>query len=305
MADLKFGFFAQILDPPGAPTPRWSDVRGWVHATEEAGFDTFWVPDELVWRVQDPEKRMGFWECVAMTGAAAAESSTIEIGTWVLSALHRNPGLTAKVAATLDEIAGGRFVFGFGSGHAGPQGEAFGLPLDKTVSRYEEALKIVVPLLREGEANYAGEFHTAVSQPLTPLGPQGMNIPIMLGGHGPRTMGLAVEYADIWSAYTTTSAYPKAFEDMTKKLEGILADAGRDPSSLGRSIGVPVAAPGEEPEGPFKDVETISGSFDHIVETLASFTELGVDRLELLPASFPESRWIEAMAPVLSAAREA
>lgn len=305
MADIEFGFFAQILAPPGAPVPRWRDVRGWLHATEAAGFDTFWVPDELVWQVKDPEKRIGWWECVAITGAAAAESSSIEIGTWVLSALHRNPGLTAKVAATLDEIAGGRFVFGFGSGHAGPQGEAFGFPHDKTVSRYEDALKIIVPLLRQGEVDYKGEYHTAVNQPLTPLGPSGTKIPLMLGGHGPRTMGLAVEYADIWSAYTTTSAYPSAFKDMTTQLDRILEESGRDPGSLGRSIGIPIAAPGVDPAGPFVDMDPIRGSLDEIVETLVSFTDLGVTRLEFVPASIDLDAWIPAMAEILQAVREA
>jgi len=54
-----------------------------------------------------------------MTGAVAAATSRVKVGTWILSALHRNPGITAKAVETLDEISGGRFVFGLGSGHAG------------------------------------------------------------------------------------------------------------------------------------------------------------------------------------------
>ena len=78
------------------------------------------------------------------------------------------------------------FVFGFGSGHAGRQGEAFGFPLDKTVGRYEEALQIVVPLLRDGEADFNGEFHSAVRQQSRPRGPSCGTIPLMLGAHGPQ-----------------------------------------------------------------------------------------------------------------------
>jgi alkanesulfonate monooxygenase SsuD/methylene tetrahydromethanopterin reductase-like flavin-dependent oxidoreductase (luciferase family) len=65
-----------------------------------------------------------------------ASTSTIGIGTWVLSALHRNPGLTVKIAETIDEVSHGPFLLGLGAGHAGDQGATFGYPEDKTVSRY-------------------------------------------------------------------------------------------------------------------------------------------------------------------------
>ena len=71
-----------------------------------------------------------------MTGAVAAATSRLKVGTWILSALHRNPGITAKAVETLDEISGGRFVFGLGSGHAGRQAHAFGLPEDHVYGRF-------------------------------------------------------------------------------------------------------------------------------------------------------------------------
>ena len=105
------------------------------------------------------DEPIGWWECVAVTGAVAASTESINVGTWVLSALHRNPGLTARIAETLDEISGGRFIFGFGSGHAGRQGEAFGFPSDYTVSRYEEALSIIKSLRASGVTSLDGEYH--------------------------------------------------------------------------------------------------------------------------------------------------
>ena len=81
----------------------------------------------------------------ATTGAVAAATSRVKVGTMgVPSALHRNPGITAKAVETLDEISGGRFVFGLGSGHAGRQAHAFGLPEDHVHGRFEEAVEIVV-----------------------------------------------------------------------------------------------------------------------------------------------------------------
>ena len=102
--------------------------------------------------------KQGWWECVALTGAVAAATSRVKVGTWVVSSLHRgNPGITAKAVETLDEISGGRFVFGFGAGHAGRQADAFGLPEDHVIGRFEEALEIIVPLLRHGPRGLRGD----------------------------------------------------------------------------------------------------------------------------------------------------
>jgi alkanesulfonate monooxygenase SsuD/methylene tetrahydromethanopterin reductase-like flavin-dependent oxidoreductase (luciferase family) len=108
-------------------TARWVEIRELAIRAEEIGFDTVWIPDELLWRPPDGQVR-GWWECVALTGAVAAATSRVKVGTWILSALHRNPGLTAKAVETLDEIGGGRFVFGLGSGHAGRQAHASDYP---------------------------------------------------------------------------------------------------------------------------------------------------------------------------------
>lgn len=71
---------------------------------ESIGFDTIWTPDEFLWRAEDGPPR-GFWEGVAMAGAVAAVTSRTTVGTWVMSALHRNAEIIAKAAETLDEIS--------------------------------------------------------------------------------------------------------------------------------------------------------------------------------------------------------
>ncbi len=113
------------------------------------------------------------WDGVSMAGAVAATTSRVKFGTWVLSALHRNPGIIAKTAETLDEISGGRFVFGLGAGHEWPgQARAFGLPEDRIFARSDEALNVIIPLLRTGRADFEGEFHAARDLPQQPVGPR-------------------------------------------------------------------------------------------------------------------------------------
>src|SRR5665811_2164513 len=84
-------------------TPRWVEIRELALRAEAMGVDTVWIPDELLWRQADGSIH-GWWESVAMTGAVAAATSRVKVGTWILSALHRNPAITAKAVATLDEI---------------------------------------------------------------------------------------------------------------------------------------------------------------------------------------------------------
>lgn len=287
----------QLEDPPTGEAPSWDTIREMARRAEALGFDTVWVADELLWGI-DPFGPRGWWEGVALAGAVAASTTTIGVGTWVLSALHRNPALTAKVAETLDEISGGRFVFGLGSGHAGRQGEAFGYPPDHTVGRYEEALQIIVPLLREGRADFAGKYHRVVNLEHRPRGPRAGAIPLMLGGHQPRTMGLAVRYADIWSDYARDSSLPEAFEPVLRQLDAICVEQGRDPGSLGRSIGV-IVEPLDEHNAEEAGLGVpIAGSAEEIAAQLRRFGDMGVTRVELVLMP-PTMAALEAVAPVL------
>jgi len=301
MRPLKIGLVLPMLEtvPTGEKVP-WSAIREQALLAEEIGFDTVLIPDELLWRPAAWPGPRGFWECVSMTAAVAAATSTIEIGTWVLSALHRNAGLTAKVVETIDEISGGRFLLGLGAGHAGKQGEAFGFPEDRTIARYEEALQIIVPLLREGRADFHGEFHSAIDLEQRPRGPRPGGVPIMLGGHGPRTMRLAVQYADIWSAYATESSLPGVFDTMLAGLDTACGAAGRDPGSLGRSIGVWVESTDDHGVEAADLGVPITGTAEEIAGTLSTFAEMGVTRLELMV--WPNTlAAVEAMRPVVAA----
>ena len=171
-----------------------------------------------------------------MAGAVAAATSRIKVGTWVLSALHRNPGITAKAVETLDEISGGRFVFGLGSGHAGRQAHAFGLPEDHVIGRFEEAVEIIVPLLRDGRADFEGTFHAARDLEHRPVGPRPGRIPIMIGAEGPKMLRLAARHADIWSWYVEERSDLDEFGPRLARARGGLR-RGRSGSRHDRPVG--------------------------------------------------------------------
>ena len=277
-------------------TPRWVEIRELAVRAEAIGLDTVWVPDELLWRPSDGQVR-GWWECVAMTGAVAAATSRIKVGTWILSALHRNPGITAKAVETLDEISGGRFVFGLGSGHAGGQAHAFGLPEDHVHGRFAEALEIILPLLRHGRADFEGTFHAARDLEHRPVGPRAGRIPIMIGAKGPRMLRLAALHADIWSWYVEERSDLEEFGPRLAALEAACLDVGRDPATIGKSAGIVV-----EPTvitGAAEVLGTpVRGSPEEIADGLRAFRTGGFTHVEVLlwPRTLAA---VEAMAPVL------
>jgi alkanesulfonate monooxygenase SsuD/methylene tetrahydromethanopterin reductase-like flavin-dependent oxidoreductase (luciferase family) len=286
--------------PDDGAKPTWADVTAMARRGEELGADTLWVPDEIVWRVPEWPGPRGWWDCLTMAGALAARTSTVKVGTWVMSALQHNPGMVVRAAESLDEISGGRFVLGLGSGHGGGA-EAFGYPGDKTVSRYLEALAIIVPLLRgESAVTFDGQFHHATNAEVRPRGPRPGRIPLMMGGHADRTMTAAARYADTWSAYATTSSLPDAFAEMTSKLDRICEGIGRDPATIGRSVGVFVE-PGEAKLAEATGLGVaITGSVEQITETIAGFSGVGVTRVEVVP--WPATVGvIEQLAPVFAA----
>lgn len=279
---------------PDRMTAPWSVIRDMAIRSEDIGFDTIWTPDELLWRTEDGPPR-GVWEGVAMAGAVAAMTARATVGTWVMSALHRNAGIIAKAAETLDEISGGRFIFGLGAGHEWPgQAHAFGLPERDIFARFEEALQIIIPLLRDGHADFEGTWHAARDLPQRPVGPRPNQLPILIGGNGPKGQRAAVRHADIYSCYAEERAHAGELGPRLVSLESICGELGRDPKTIGRSAGVsvhPLDAAGVRPD-------VISGSAEEIADVFRSFREVGFTRVEIMlgPGTVEA---LEALAPVV------
>jgi alkanesulfonate monooxygenase SsuD/methylene tetrahydromethanopterin reductase-like flavin-dependent oxidoreductase (luciferase family) len=283
---------------PERTTPRWPAIREIVRRAEAIGFDTLWTPDELLWATGEGPPQ-GVWDGVSMAGAVAAISTRAKVGTWVLSALHRNPGIIAKTAETLDEISGGRFVFGLGAGHVWPgQAHAFGLPEDRVFDRFEEALQVIVPLIRTGQADFEGEFHAARDLRHLPVGPRPNAIPLLIGGNGPRGQRAAARHADIWSGYIEERASVDEIAPRLASLDRICEEIGRDPATIGRGAGVSVNP--LQPSGWRASV--ISGPAEAIADALRAFREAGFTQVDIMlgPGTVEA---IEAMAPVMEQLR--
>ena len=151
LASMKIGLMLPIgQDSPGEDPKSFAHLRAMTIAAEEGGLDSVWLADHVLFRSDDEEGTRGIHEAWTLLSALAAVTSRVELGPLVLCVPFRNPAMTAKMAATFDEVSGGRLILGLGCGWHEPEFDAFGLPFDHRVGRFEEALEIIVPHAAHG-----------------------------------------------------------------------------------------------------------------------------------------------------------
>ena len=257
-------------DGPGR-VPSWREVLAFSRRAEGAGLDSVWVCDHLLSddpdRPDDPPE--GIHEAWTVLAALAATTERLELGQLVMCASFRNPGLLAKMAATADSICGGRLILGVGSGWYDPEYEAFGYPTDHKVSRLEESLQILAPLLRGEQVSFEGRYHRSHQASLLPHPER--PIPLLIAAEGPRMLRLTARHADAWCTAwygAPDDALRRRLAEMTSALQA----EDRDPTTLRRTVGVGVAGPGGA-----QDPGTVSGSVDDLARALDGYTELGFD----------------------------
>ena len=159
---------------------------------EELGYSTLCVPDHFDDQLAP----------IPALVAAAAATSTLRVGTLVLANDYRHPLLTAKEAATVDLLSGGRFELGMGAGWLRSDYEQSGIPCDSPgvrIDRLEEGVAVVKGLLTGGKFSFCGRHYTVTGHPGTPVPVQRPRPPLLIGGGGRRILSLAGREADIVS----------------------------------------------------------------------------------------------------------
>jgi probable F420-dependent oxidoreductase len=254
----------------------YESIRAIAQQAETDGFDSIWLPDHLLYRKPEEPTR-GNWECWTMLAALAEATQRVEIGTLVLCNSFRHPAILAKMATAADEISGGRLILGIGAGWNEPEYQAFGLPFDHRVDRFEEALQILKPLLREGHVDFAGQYYQAHDCDDLPRGPREAGPPLLVGGEGPRMLKLTAQYADLWN--TGYMGAPSTMTEKLAKIEVACREVGRDPATLGITALIGVWFPDlQDKQPPFFDKPLI-GTAQEIAEAMCGYAELGVKHI--------------------------
>lgn len=216
----------------GLTWPRWKVL---VAEVERLGFAGLFRSDHFT-NAQPPDKdSLEAWVSLAYL---ADHTDRIHFGPLVSPASFRHPTLLARQAAALDDLSGGRMVFGLGAGWQEREHRLFGHDLGDfatRMTRLEEALEVVTRLLRSDEpVTFEGRFYqlreaSLLPRPERPGGPQ-----ILVGGNGPRrTIPLAARYADVWNGTFLT---PEGFAERGAVLDARLQEAGRKPGDVKRTL---------------------------------------------------------------------
>ena len=225
------------------PQDPWSEGRRkWVLA-EELGFDHAWTYDHLSWRSLADEP----WGATIPTlTAAAAATSTIRLGTFVASPNFRHPVPFAKDLATLDDIAGGRFILGVGSGGTGFDAFVLGqreLTPRQRHERFTEFVESLDTLLRfetDGAISFDGDWFTAVNARMVGTPAQSPRLPFVLAANGPKGLALVAQHAQGWVTTGPDGLHGgewwSAVAQLVERLDVAADAAGRDPRSIDRYL---------------------------------------------------------------------
>jgi alkanesulfonate monooxygenase SsuD/methylene tetrahydromethanopterin reductase-like flavin-dependent oxidoreductase (luciferase family) len=258
----------------------WPEYLDLARRAEEVGFDSIWVGDHLIYDLPDGSTR-GPYEAWTSLAAIAAVTERVELGPLVASTSFHAPAMLAKQAATVDAISHGRLIVGLGAGWNRREFDGFGFPYDRRVSRFEEALAIIVPLLREGRATYHGEFYDVDDCLLDPRPVREGGPPIMLGSNSPRMLSIGLPVADSWNVWW--SIYDNSverFAEIKAEVDAVMPE-GRHVEA---TAAVLVTLPGGEGRlmGEAYDSRVTTVTPDDLVDHVRGLAEVGAKHVQLV-----------------------
>lgn len=265
---------------------RWPEYLAMARRAEELGYDSLWLGDHLLYRFADGTSR-GPWEAWTMLSALAASTSRIRLGPLVAATAFHSPAMLAKMAATVDEISGGRLVLGLGAGWNETEFRAFGFPFDHRIDRFEEAFTIVRTLLRDGAIDFDGRYFQArdcelLPRPARPGGP-----PLLIGSRGERMLRITLPHVDAWNVwFKDTANSPAGVPPLRDLVDGICREVGRDPAAVERTVAVQVRLAGGtgRVQGDYAkaEAEPLTGTPEVMAEELRAYAREGIAEVQLV-----------------------
>ncbi len=211
---------------------RWQAIAALV---EELGFAGLYRSDHYTNSNPPDLDSLELW--VSLTWLAS-HTRRLDFGPLVSPVSFRQPTMTARMAAAVDDLSGGRLTLGMGAGWQAREHEHYGWDLMDVPGRFarlDEALQIVTHLLtREEPLDFSGRHYRLKEARLLPRPARPGGPPILIGGNGRRrTLPLVARYAAEWNAIFIP---PQEFARLNARLDELLAEAGRAPGSVRRSL---------------------------------------------------------------------
>ena len=252
---------------------------------DDLGVDSIWVSDHLVapvgvQSIYPYDRRrdakpgdMGvierFYEPLVTLAFLAGQTRRVRLGVSAYVLPYRNPVLTAKLVATLDDLSGGRLVLGIGTGWLREEFDALAVPFAARGARTDDYLDVMKALWAGGEARLSGRYYDLPPVRTGPPPAQRPHPPLWIAGTSAASITRAARRGDGWHAIDLT---PAELAPLVARLRAAVAAEGRRPDELTVSLrkGVLVGAPADRP---------LYGDRDAIRRDLAAYRAAGLDYL--------------------------
>ena len=253
--------------PGAAPADIFGMVVAQAKAAEEAGFDRVLVMDHFYQLPGIGAHDEPMIECYTLLSALAQHTSRVRLSALVTGNTYRNPTLLAKTITALDHVSGGRATLGLVAGWFEQEHNSLGYEFGTFSERFEkleEALQIIVPMLRGETVTFHGKYYSvtdAVNSP-APIS----RVPVMIGGSGEKkTLRMVAQYAD------ESNLSSGAMEEIPRKLEALAAHCerlGRDRSEITvtKLTMVFLAPTMEEAEADLREIAAVKGWSPEVME---------------------------------------
>ena len=295
----------------------WDRIRASIEAMENGPWDSLWFADHLLPPVSDDkvkpnlEREQGTaFEGYTLIAVAAGMTRKLRLGHLVLGNPYRNPGLLAKMAATLDQASEGRFTLSLGAGWFDREHVAYGWGTFPTMRELSDRLEESAGLIRklftaDGPVTHHGKYYRLEQAPLSPPCCQQPHLPILIGGTGEqRTLRTLAKYGDImnYDGWAGRGMSIEVFRHKVSVLERHCEAVGRDPAEIRRSLLMPLVitddpAAVERSKQFFgrrantrygnyagrlmeaQEVEAAVGSLNEVIDLIGRFADEGVDEI--------------------------
>jgi len=266
----------------------WDSIQPTIKTVESGPWSSLWVSDHFFPPIGDNVEHKKALEGWSLITAAATITERLRLGVLVSGNMYRNPALLAKMAATVDQISGGRLILGIGAGWYKREHEAFGweFPSAKERSdRLEEAVEMIKLLFtNEGPMSYNGQFYKLKDAYFSPPCTQKPHIPILIGGNGEkRTLRTLAKFGDICNLDFNAPGSPEMFRHKVEVLERNCEQFGRDPKEIKKTLHMPIHLENDEEKAiryrKIRGEWTLTGSASFIINRIQEYSDVGVEEL--------------------------
>jgi probable F420-dependent oxidoreductase len=217
-------------------------------ALEQRGFESVWAPEHSHIPLSRktafpgggdlPKKYYDTMDPFVTLTVAAMATKTLKVGTGICLVTQRDPIQTAKLVASIDQVSGGRFLFGIGNGWNRDEIENHGVAFENRHKVARERVEAMKAIWTQSKPEYHGEFVNFDPMMTWPKPVQKPHPPVIVGGAFPYSARRAIRYGDGWIPQAARGGYSE-IADMIPEFRKMATEAGRDPDSIEITVWFP------------------------------------------------------------------